>query len=51
MELAARTEDLWQSFEILPQKEIPKFHLRREILKFQNYVSCGGWNSIGDVEF
>ncbi|WP_298081699.1 hypothetical protein [uncultured Campylobacter sp.] len=36
MELAARTEDLWQSFKILPQKEIPKFYLLREILKFQN---------------
>ncbi|WP_297943534.1 hypothetical protein [uncultured Campylobacter sp.] len=38
MELAARTEDLWQSFKILLQKEIPKFYLRREILKFSKFM-------------
>ena len=45
LELTARTADLWQSFKILPQKEIPKFYLRREILKFQNL--CVVWG----VEF
>ncbi|EEV17919.1 hypothetical protein [Campylobacter gracilis] len=54
MELAARTEDLWESFKILPQKEIPKFHLLREILKFQNLCVVWGtefYRRCGILEF
>jgi hypothetical protein len=59
LELAARTEDLWQSFKILPQKEIPKFYLRREISKFMccvghgilEFMHCAAYNFISYIEF